>query len=98
MNGASKFWPVGFDNFKNTPAWAMTNMTTTQKQLLSAPGYPTSYLRQRLLTLEKYLILIMAENCEDQGKIDKIAASVERLRLLADPRGTTVAWLRILLH
>lgn len=91
--------PVGFDSIRNLPNWAMTPET----RAALAPGFPGSFLVKRSGVLAGQLEGALgsprlADGTVDQGEVDQIVSLAERLLLVAQPRGTTVAWLRFLLH
>jgi hypothetical protein len=91
--------PVGFDSIRNLPAWALTPET----QSALAPGFPQSFLAKRCRVLADQLENVLGsteplDKKGDQQTIDQIVSVAERLLLTAQPRGTTVNWLRFLLH
>jgi Ferritin-like len=90
--------PCGFDNFRNIPEWAKSNLSNRERNLLNSQDYPKSYLINRAKTLTDYLFNQIQLSDNSQEGVDAIASLSERLRLVSVPRSTTESWLRILLH
>jgi hypothetical protein len=88
--------PCGFDaDLSHVPAWAMPADT---RQRLLDPQFASIYLRDRALVLKKVLASEIGRCNLSRDSIDSIISLAERMRLVSVPRGTTVAWLQILLH
>ena len=88
--------PCGFDSdLSHIPNWAMT---ARLKEVLATPGFPISYLKSRAAALADELGKLLANGEMSQACIDKIVSFAERMLLVSTPRGTTVAWLAVLLH
>lgn len=89
--------PVGFDSYKNTPAWALNGLSEADRKRLKAPDYPQSYLRGRAQVLLEQLRKSI--DCHpDQQSVDQAISYAERMRRVSVPRRTTVTWLKFLLH
>jgi hypothetical protein len=90
--------PVGFDTIRNLPGWARTPET----QPAFMPGFPQTFLSKRCRSLTGQLQSALTSSkivdSIDQDIVDQIVSLAERLFLVAQPRGTTGAWLRVLLH
>ena len=87
--------PVGFDSVMNTPQWARTGDV---RAAIEQPGFPMSFLRNRSNVLTTQLQAALEPGQWDQQSVDAATSLAERLLLTAQPRGTTVGWLTVLLH
>jgi hypothetical protein len=87
--------PVGFDSVANTPEWALTPEV---RNAISTPGFPNSFLRDRSNSLAEQLQEVLAQGKGGQKAVDEAVSLAERMLLTAQPRSTTVNWLRFLLH
>lgn len=97
----SQRFPVGFDSSKNTPAWARDKMFGPLRQSLDDPSFPAPYLAQRAKTLGGQVDALLKATPLDQASqtdIDRIVSLAQRMADVSLPRGTTVAWLKFLLH
>ncbi|HWC47263.1 MAG TPA: ferritin-like domain-containing protein [Solirubrobacterales bacterium] len=92
--------PWGFDLYGNIPDWAMASLSDQERMLLKSPGFPITYLKQRAGVLAGALESCLEEThpAPTQSWVDEVVSLSERMRLVSVPRGTTVAWLNILLH
>ena len=91
--------PCGFDpDLDHIPDWLLATWTPEQRALLADPGYPISYLQQRAAVLAGELATSLDDGAWTQAGVDTAISFAERLRNVASPRGTTVAWLTILLN
>jgi hypothetical protein len=91
--------PCGFDgDLSHIPAWARALLTPEEQRLLTEPGFPLSWLRARGDLLTAHLEARLGGSDPGRDDVDAIVSFAERLRLVSVPRGTTVAWLGILLH
>ncbi len=90
--------PCGFDaDLSHIPDWALTALSDRQRELLGR-GYPMSYLLDRARVLAEALAAELGSGEESREHVDAVASYAARLALVSVPRGTTVGWLRILLH
>lgn len=87
--------PAGFDSVGNIPSWAVTPEV---QRILSTPGFPVGFLRGRAADLAGQLQAALREPVTTQAQVDTAISLAERLLLVAQPRGTTVGWLTVLLH
>jgi ferritin-like protein len=88
--------PCGFDsNLSHIPSWAMT---ARLQEAIASPSFPISYLKTRAGVLADELEKWLDKGDVSRRSIDEIVSFTERMLLVAIPRGTTVAWLGILLH
>jgi hypothetical protein len=90
--------PCGFDfDFGNIPAWAKRGLGPMQRALIDGTVSPRGYLHARgVVLLEALDAAITAGTSREQ--VDTTVSFAERLLGVAQPRGTTRAWLGILLH
>lgn len=89
--------PCGFDSSNNIPAWVLD--TIKEQPLITDPSFPMSYLKQRVNLLTTQLAqAVNTATVDDQATVDKIVSFAERMRLVSQPRSTTVNWLPALLH
>jgi hypothetical protein len=91
--------PCGFDpDLGHIPDWVLATWTPEQRALLADAGYPISYLQQRADVLAGELAASLDAGPWTRTTVDTAISFAERLRNVASPRGTTVAWLTILLN
>ncbi|MCH7801240.1 MAG: hypothetical protein IIC24_06815, partial [Chloroflexi bacterium] len=95
--------PVGFDpDLNHIPEWAKDQLSPEERSLLFNTGYPITYLTQRACVLADdlydHVTKIDGRDQLTQSDVDAIVSLAERRRNVTIPRGTTVAWLTILLH
>lgn len=91
--------PCGFDfDLANVPEWALAMLSQQERELLAGPGFPRSYLRVRAGVLGAALQASLTNGDPTRASVDETVSFLERMRLVAVPRGTTVAWLRVLLN
>ncbi len=90
--------PCGFDfNFDNIPSWAKAGVSPDQQPLLAGTMGPRGYLAKRCELLVGEIGKAI-DGVNSQSQVDAVVSLAERLMLVAQPRGTTVAWLGVLLH
>lgn len=90
--------PSGFDSMNNVPGWALALLSDEERRLLADAGFPMSYLEARAHVLRESLTSSLHAGDTSQEGVDAVVSFMERLRLVAVPRGTTIGWLTALLH
>ena len=93
-------WPSGFDNIGNIPEWLLDHLPESSRKLLElGPGdISAAYLGKRAQVLYNAMEGTLKVKEKTQTWFDNLISFAARLKLITFPRGTTVAWLRFLLH
>lgn len=92
--------PWGFDSYTNIPDWVIAELSAEERKSLAEAGFPMSFLSQRAGILAEALRKEIGSRQDEpaQSWVDDVVSLAERMRLVSVPRGTTVAWLTILLR
>jgi hypothetical protein len=99
---ASARAPCGFDfRLAAMPAWAKQQLGPDQRALVDGTASPKDYLRRRGAALTEALAAALPAALAPQAsreQVDEAVSFAERLLGVAQPRGTTVGWLGVLLN
>jgi hypothetical protein len=91
--------PCGFDgNLADIPSWVLPMLSPEERDQLANPTFPISYLAERADILGKALAAALVVPDWTRESVDTAISFSERLRLIANPSSTTIAWLAILLN
>ena len=86
--------PCGYEpDLNGVPAWALEMLSPKERELAVDPDFPWSYLNERAGVLLEALKAVLDGPERNRATIDAAVSFAERLRLVANPRGTTVGWL-----
>jgi hypothetical protein len=92
--------PTGFDTVGNLPDWVRPVLPEDVRELASMADLPAAWLSRRAEVLGRDLghHLDVTDAAWTQGSVDEAVSLAERLALINVPKGTTRAWLGVLLH
>jgi hypothetical protein len=92
--------PKGFDSVSNIPTWAKLHFLNDETKMIAQADYPKNYLQKRARNLCKVMHDKLDTPCEQltAEQATEIVSFAERMKLVSFPRGTTVNWLKYLLH